>query len=126
LKGRGFKPGMGLNDLYSTILAGRPGLNRADSGGTVNQHVELMKGAMAALARKFLGGSGQTDPHKPGFDANAVKYHDYYAAPAGADSAAGDAWHAAAIDPRQRHGAVGDLSTQAWLRKYGMGGLDQL
>ena len=30
LKDRGFKPGMGLKDLYSTILAGKPGTNRAN------------------------------------------------------------------------------------------------
>jgi hypothetical protein len=68
LKGRGFKPGMGINDLYSTILAGRPGLNRADSGGTVNQHVARMQGAMAARARLFLKSGAQEsgvhwDPH---------------------------------------------------------------
>jgi hypothetical protein len=68
LKDRGFKPGMGINDLYSTILAGRPGLNRADSGGTVNQHVERMKGAMAARAHLFLKSGAQEsvthwDPH---------------------------------------------------------------
>jgi len=80
---------MGINDLYSTILAGRPGLNRADSGGTVNQHVERMKGAMAPRARMFLRSGessaaapslqgvipGQGDPHKPGFDPSSVPFH---------------------------------------------------
>ena len=89
LKDRGYKPEMGINDLYSTILAGRPGLNRADSGGTVNQHVERMKGAMAARARLFLKSGesppaaasgqsvipGQSDPHKPGFDPTSVPFH---------------------------------------------------
>jgi hypothetical protein len=90
LKDRGFKPGMGINDLYSTILAGRPGLNRADSGGTVNQHVERMKGPWAARARMFLKSgepstsakegtsSGQPDPHKPGFDWHSVPFHNYH------------------------------------------------
>jgi hypothetical protein len=46
--------GMPLRDLYSTILAGRPGLNRADSGGTVNEHVARMMGAHRARALLFL------------------------------------------------------------------------
>jgi hypothetical protein len=79
---------MGINDLYSTILAGRPGLNRADSGGTVNEHVERMKGAHRARALLFLRSGevpaasttqgvipGQGDPHKPGFDFHAVPFH---------------------------------------------------
>jgi len=89
---RGYKSGMPLRELYSTIVAGRPGLNRADSGGTVNQHVERMKGAMAARGRMFLRSGessaaapslqgvipGQGDPHKPGFDPSSVKFHDYF------------------------------------------------
>lgn len=88
LKDRGYKPGMGINDLYSTILAGRPGLNRADSGGTVNEHVERMKRGMRARANLFLKGGepsetqsgqdvipGQSDPHKPGFDPSSVPFH---------------------------------------------------
>jgi len=91
LKDRGYKPGMGINDLYSTILAGRPGLNRADSGGTVNEHVERMKVAHRARALLFLKSGevpaasatqgvipGQSDPHKPGFDPSSVKFHDYF------------------------------------------------
>jgi hypothetical protein len=45
LDARGFKPGMGLMDLYSTVLAGSPGhYNRSDGAGTVAQHVGKMGG----------------------------------------------------------------------------------
>lgn len=45
LAARGFKPGMGLQDLYSTVLAGSPGhYNRSDGAGTVAQHVSKMSG----------------------------------------------------------------------------------
>lgn len=45
LEARGFKPGMGLMDLYSTVLAGSPGhYNRTDGAGTVAQHVGRMPG----------------------------------------------------------------------------------
>lgn len=45
LAARGFKPGMGLMDLYSTVLAGSPGhYNRTDGAGTVAQHVGRMQG----------------------------------------------------------------------------------
>jgi hypothetical protein len=48
LHGRGYKPGMGLEDMYSTVLAGRPGLyNRTDGAGTVAQHVARMQGGSA-------------------------------------------------------------------------------
>lgn len=63
LKKRGFKPGMSLLDLYSTINAGRPGLyNRSDAGnggapGTVADKVQTM-GPHAARARLFLGSGG--------------------------------------------------------------------
>ena len=43
LEARGFKPGMGLMDMYSTVLAGSPGhYNRTDGAGTVAQHVGRM------------------------------------------------------------------------------------
>lgn len=46
LAARGFKPGMGLQDLYSTILAGSPGhYNRSDGAGTVAEHVSRMSGS---------------------------------------------------------------------------------
>jgi hypothetical protein len=42
---RGFKPGMGLLDLYSTINAGSPGHYKASDGnGTVASHVAKMMG----------------------------------------------------------------------------------
>lgn len=45
LAARGFKPGMGLQDLYSTVLAGSPGhYNRSDGAGTVAEHVAKMSG----------------------------------------------------------------------------------
>lgn len=63
LQDRGFKPGMGLLDLYSTINAGSPGRYRASdtaAGGTagsvadkVNSQMEAHKAKAAAL----LGGT---------------------------------------------------------------------
>jgi hypothetical protein len=51
LSARGFKPGMGLMDLYSTVLAGSPGhYNRTDGAGTVSQHVAKMTGGSAVPA----------------------------------------------------------------------------
>lgn len=51
LSARGFKPGMGLTDLYSTVLAGSPGHhNRTDGAGTVSQHVAKMTGGSAVPA----------------------------------------------------------------------------
>lgn len=45
---RGFKPGMPLQDLYSTVLAGSPGhYNRSDGAGTVAEHVAKMQGGNA-------------------------------------------------------------------------------
>ena len=43
LNDRGFKPGMGILDLYSTINAGSPGhYNASDGNGTVASHVQAM------------------------------------------------------------------------------------
>lgn len=51
LSARGFKPGMGLMDLYSTVLAGSPGhYNRTDGAGTVSQHVAKMMGGQPVAA----------------------------------------------------------------------------
>lgn len=48
LAARGFKPGMGLMDLYSTVNAGSPGhYNRSDGNGTVSSHVAKMMGGSA-------------------------------------------------------------------------------
>lgn len=45
LAARGFKPGMGLLDLYSTVNAGSPGHYKASDGnGTVASHVAAMSG----------------------------------------------------------------------------------
>lgn len=45
LEARGFKPGMGLLDLYSTVNAGSPGHYKASDGnGTVMSHVAAMQG----------------------------------------------------------------------------------
>lgn len=62
LTDRGFKPGMGILDLYSTINAGRPGRYTAsDAGnggapGTVADKVNTQMGAHRAKAAAFLGG----------------------------------------------------------------------
>jgi len=49
LHARGFKPGMGRMDMYSTVLAGSPGhYNRSDGAGTVAQHVARMQGPPSA------------------------------------------------------------------------------
>lgn len=45
LHDRGFRPGMGLLDLYSTVNAGSPGhYNASDGNGTVAGHVARMMG----------------------------------------------------------------------------------
>ena len=57
---RGFKPGMSLKDLYSTINAGRPGLyNRSDAAnggapGTVADKVDFQMGAHRATGDRIL------------------------------------------------------------------------
>ncbi|MGG3814198.1 hypothetical protein ABEV34_21500 [Methylorubrum rhodesianum] len=62
LTDRGFKPGMGLLDLYSTINAGRPGrYNASDAGnggapGTVADKVNGQMDGHRAKASAFLGG----------------------------------------------------------------------
>lgn len=50
LADRGYKPGMGLLDLYSTINAGSPGHYQASDGnGTVASHVAKMMGTNPSL-----------------------------------------------------------------------------
>ncbi len=45
LAARGYKPGMGLLDMYSTVNAGSPGhYNASDGNGTVSSHVAKMLG----------------------------------------------------------------------------------
>lgn len=61
---RGFKPGMGLLDMYSAINAGRVGrYNASDAGnggapGTVRDKVEQQMGGHRAKAEALLGGLG--------------------------------------------------------------------
>lgn len=58
LKDRGFKPGMGLLDLYSTILTGSPGnYDRRDQNGSVREHVaQMLLSAHRKKAAAVLGG----------------------------------------------------------------------
>lgn len=66
LKHRGFKPGMGLLDLYSTINAGRPGLyDRSDGNGTVRSHAAAIEKAHLARARQFLNSGAEAKPALP-------------------------------------------------------------
>ena len=64
LKDRGFKPGMGLLDMYSAINAGRVGrYNASDAGnggapGTVRDKVERQMGDHKAKAAALLGALG--------------------------------------------------------------------
>lgn len=56
LRDRGYKPGMGLLDLYSTVNAGTPGRYTASDGnGTVSSHVAAMQPSREA-ATAWLGG----------------------------------------------------------------------
>jgi hypothetical protein len=46
LSARGYKPGMSLMDMYSTVNAGSPGhYNASDGNGTVASHVARMSGS---------------------------------------------------------------------------------
>lgn len=67
MKDRGFQPGMGLLDLYSTINAGRPGRYRASDrpGATVYSHVEQMKRTLRPLADRFLSSAGSAGGASP-------------------------------------------------------------
>lgn len=70
LRGEGVKPGMGIEDIYSTVLTGAPGnYNRSDVNGSVRQHVSRMKknygpriqqtfdvlGSQSAALNEFVG-----------------------------------------------------------------------
>lgn len=62
LHGRGFKPGMGLADMYSTVLAGSPGhYNRSDGAGTVAQHVAAMQGGSGGMPNGLASGGLDRD-----------------------------------------------------------------
>ncbi|MFC0683051.1 AcrB/AcrD/AcrF family protein [Novosphingobium clariflavum] len=59
LEDRGFKRGMGVLDLYSTINAGTPGrYGASDGNGTVSSHVSKMMEQHSAQASRWLGGAG--------------------------------------------------------------------
>jgi hypothetical protein len=56
LQDRGYKPGMSMLDLYSTINAGRPGkYNAVDGTTTVADKVNNQMGGSRAAAAKWLG-----------------------------------------------------------------------
>lgn len=62
LQDRGFKKGMGMLDLYSTINAGQPGrYNASDGNGTVRSHVEQILGSHKEKAKGWLGGAASYD-----------------------------------------------------------------
>lgn len=70
LPARGFKPGMGLMDLYSTVLAGSPGhYNRTDGAGTVSQHVAKMMGGEPVAAMASAPAIETPEPETPGSNA---------------------------------------------------------
>lgn len=61
LKDRGLKPGMSINDLYSTINAGTPGrMSASDGNNTVAGHVDEMQRSHRKAAEAFM--KGQIDP----------------------------------------------------------------
>lgn len=62
LEDRGFKKGMGVLDLYSTINAGSPGrYNASDGNGTVRSHTEKILSEHRVGAEKWLAGGGVTE-----------------------------------------------------------------
>lgn len=71
LSARGYKPGMGLLDLYSTVLAGSPGhYNRADQNGTVAQHVAKMGGSAPISEEPKITGSVSVAPDVMAYQTN--------------------------------------------------------
>lgn len=73
LQDRGFRRGMGMLDLYSTINAGSPGrYNASDGNGTVRTHVEQILGAHKEKARGWLGGAAVYDNSPREWDKAAV------------------------------------------------------
>lgn len=73
LEDRGFKRGMGVLDLYSTINAGAPGRYEASDGnGTVRSHVQQILGAHREKAKGWLGGAGIYDNAPRQWDKAAV------------------------------------------------------
>ena len=73
LEDRGFKRGMGMLDLYSTINAGTPGrYNASDGNGTVRSHVTEILGAHKEKAKGWLGGAAGYDNAPRQWDKAAV------------------------------------------------------
>ncbi len=69
LTGRGFRPGMGLRDLYSTVNAGSPGHYHSSDrpGMTVDRHISRMIAERSEQARQFLAsGVPQSATHATG------------------------------------------------------------
>ncbi len=87
----GFKPGMGLLDLYSTINAGGPGLyDRSDeaaggAAGSVRDKVQNQMEGHKAKAFALLGGEFTPAPHVPYSEAdgpaNELHVYDDHLAP---------------------------------------------
>lgn len=66
LSDRGFKRGMGVKDLYSTINAGQPGrYNASDGNGTVSSHVDNILREHMGNAEKWLAGGGVVPTETP-------------------------------------------------------------
>lgn len=62
LSDRGYQPGMGLLDMYSTVNAGSPGhYSASDGNGTVSSHVANIQ-AMLPKAQAWLGQTGDSTP----------------------------------------------------------------
>lgn len=73
LQDRGFKRGMGMLDLYSTINAGTPGrYNASDGNGTVRSHVADIMGAHREKAKGWLGGAAGYDNAPRQWDKAAI------------------------------------------------------
>ena len=66
LEARGFKPGMGLLDMYSTVNAGSPGHYKASDGnGTVESHVAAMQGNAVGAPMNVSPAVTNTPADKP-------------------------------------------------------------
>lgn len=62
LADRGYKPGMGLLDMYSTVNAGSPGhFSASDGNGTVSTHVQNIQSRLPQ-AQAWLGQTGDSTP----------------------------------------------------------------
>jgi hypothetical protein len=125
LTDRGFKPGMGRLDLYSTINAGRPGLyNASDAGnggapGSVLDKVRDQMGPHEAKAAAFLGGDFKPQmPASAGGPARAAGFGT-----GGVTQGAAPAGGAAMSVPQdQAAPAVPDSLASAIRAMSGMGG----